>query len=473
VTFVELALRPGGGDTFSGGGGHSDGSSGGGGGMFELVYWLFRLIFAYPQIGVPIVLLVVGYVLYSAHRQRQNRDWDSGPPVALERAIALTDLRRIDPEFSQVLFEDFAFRLFAAAHRARTDLATIAPYVAPAAQTALSRREPIGEAVESVVVGAMRVFRIDIPKSPTDDKGHPNRVRIGVEFEANITTKSHMAYSVESWLFGRNATVISKPPATSKTFPCPNCGAPWKSSDTGSQVCASCGQAVDNGRFDWVVEQISLASIDPRPPTLTTDVPERGNDLPTYRQPDIDDRFAALRRDDPAVTEQALAARLEMIYTRLSDAWSNNDLEPVRGLVSDGLYDYLRYWTDAYARQQLHNALADMRTTKTELAKLERDKHYDALTIRLFARGKDYVVDASGAVLRGSKHRDRSYTEYWTLIRSATRRGPAKNDPTCSNCGAPLKITMAGTCEFCRAHVTAGEFDWVLSKIEQDDTYRG
>jgi hypothetical protein len=32
---------------------------------------------------------------------------------------------------------------------------------------------------------------------------------------------------------------------------------------------------------------------------------------------------------------------------------------------------------------------------------------------------------------------------------------------------------MAGACEHCGAHVTAGEFDWVLSKIEQDDTYRG
>jgi len=146
---VELALRPGGGDSFSGGGGHSGSSDGGGGGgVFELVYWLLRLVFVYPQVGVPILVLGVGYVLYSAYRQHQNRDWDSGPPVALERAIVLIDLRRLDPEFSQVLFEDFAFRLFAAAHRARQALDTIAPYVAPAAQAALAKREPVGEAVE-------------------------------------------------------------------------------------------------------------------------------------------------------------------------------------------------------------------------------------------------------------------------------------------------------------------------------------
>ncbi len=32
---------------------------------------------------------------------------------------------------------------------------------------------------------------------------------------------------------------------------------------------------------------------------------------------------------------------------------------------------------------------------------------------------------------------------------------------------------MAGNCEFCQAHITSGEFDWVLSKIEQDESYLG
>ena len=58
-------------------------------------------------------------------------------------------------------------------------------------------------------------------------------------------------------------------------------------------------------------------------------------------------------------------------------------------------------------------------------------------------------------------------------MRSAARKGAPKSDPTCANCGAPLHVTMAGECEHCGVHVTGGEFDWVVSKIEQDDTYRG
>ncbi len=57
-------------------------------------------------------------------------------------------------------------------------------------------------------------------------------------------------------------------------------------------MCASCGQAVDNGRFDWVVQQISVASIDQRPPSLLAEVEERGTDLPDgVARTDVDERW--------------------------------------------------------------------------------------------------------------------------------------------------------------------------------------
>lgn len=469
--------RPGGGESYSGGGGHGGGGGGGGdaGAIFELIYWTLRLCFYYPQVGLPILAAIVGWVIYSAYRQHQNKDWDSGPPVQLERALDLSDVRRFDPDFSQIVFEDFAYRLFSTAHRARSapeTLATIAPYVAPAARNALASRPPQGVPVQQVIVGAMRVFRADVPEATHDTLDRPTRVRIGIEFEANVATADATYYSVESWLFGRDATRTSKPPDATRGFPCPNCGAPWQTTGTGTQRCAHCGEIVDNGRFDWFVEQISLSSLDERPPTLTTEVRERGTDLPTYRQPGVHERFIALQRDDAAVDPAALDARIRLIYDAMTAAWSNNELAPIRGLVSDGLYDYLSYWVDAYKRQGLRNALVDMRITRIELAKVTRDRWYDAVTFRLWATGKDYVVRGDD-VVRGSKYRERPYSEYWTLIRSSSRKGPTRTDRTCGNCGAPLEVSMAGACTYCGAHVTAGEFDWVLSKVEQDDSYRG
>jgi uncharacterized Zn finger protein (UPF0148 family) len=480
LALVAIAdARPGGGQSFSGGGGHSSGGSGGGGGgaIFELIYWTLRLMFYYPSVGIPLLIAIIIIVAWSYHQQRQNRDWDSGPPAELERPIDPTALRRLDPEFSPVLFEDFAFRLFSTAHRVRNPaqaLLTVAPYVSQAARDQLAQREPMGVPVEQVVVGAIRTTRLDLPDEPTDVDGHPQRVRLAIQYEANVMTGQHTYYSVETWLFGRDATRASKPPAASKGFPCPNCGAPWQASATGTQKCPTCGEIVDNGRFDWIVEQIALSSIDERPPTLTNNPPERGTDLPTYRQPGVDGRFAQLLADDPALSDNSLRARLNLIYDQMNAAWTKCDLRPIRGFVSDGLFDYLQYWIEAYQRQGLRNELVDMRITAATIAKVTRDKWYDAVTLRLWGRGKDFTVrSGSGEVVTGSKHRERAYSEYWTLVRSASRKGATKTEAACSNCGAPLKITQAGACEFCGAHVTGGEFDWVVSKIEQDDTYRG
>jgi predicted lipid-binding transport protein (Tim44 family) len=186
----------------------------------------------------------------------------------------------------------------------------------------------------------------------------------------------------------------------------------------------------------------------------------------------VRDRFSALQREDANVDQHALDARIQLIYNSMTAAWTNNELAPIRGFVSDGLFDYLSYWVDAYKRQGLRNALVDMRITRLELAKVTRDRWYDAVTFRVWATGKDFVLRGSD-VVRGSKRRDRAYSEYWTLIRSASRRGPTKTDHTCPHCGAPLQVSMAGACTYCNAHITSGEFDWVLSKIEQDDSYRG
>ena len=472
--------RPGGGDSFSGGGGHGGGGGGGGGlAVLELLWWILRLVIYYPVVGLPLLGVVIFLIARSSYRAHKNKDWDSGPAATLRRAVPMTELRTIDPDFSQVVFEDFAFRLFSTAQRVRATaegLATVAPYVNEDARGHLAARPPVATPVEQVIVGAMRSVRVDVPDVTVAEgqSAQPPRVRIGIEYEANVATVAHTYYSVETWWFSRDATRHSKPPSTSRTFPCPNCGAPWQAAATGTQVCANCNQVVDNGRFDWVVDQITVNSLEERSPSLTTETEERGTDLETYKAADRDDVWEALVADDPAVTEEALELRLAMIYERLNKGWANNELGGIRGFVSAGLFDYLEYWIDAYKREGLRNQLTDMRITKVEYAKVVRDKYYDAVTIRLWGTGKDFVIKSeTGKVMRGSKHTERAYSEYWTLIRSAGKKGAPKAEPVCGNCGAPLVVTQSGECTHCGAHVTAGEFDWVLSKIEQDDTYRG
>ena len=95
------------------------------------------------------------------------------------------------------------------------------------------------------------------------------------------------------------------------------------------------------------------------------------------------------------------------------------------------------------------------------------------ITVRLRATGLDYTLDEKGELHAGSRDTPREYTEYWTLIRAQSASGAPRADSSCPQCGAPLVVSMGGTCEHCGAHVSSGEFDWVLSRVEQDDSYAG
>jgi hypothetical protein len=134
-----------------------------------------------------------------------------------------------------------------------------------------------------------------------------------------------------------------------------------------------------------------------------------------------------------------------------------------------------RYWIEAYKRQHLRNALDNCTITRMQPCKIMRDAFYDAITLRIGAQGNDYTVDVrSGKVVTGSNSKLRYWTEYWTFVRyrNATT-AHARADLNCPNCGAPLKVNTTGICEYCHGKITSGEFDWVLSKIEQDESYQG
>lgn len=475
--------RPGGGEGYSGGG------DGGGGDDGGLVWLLIRLwiefVIHYPQFGIPAtIVLVVIFMAYKKRREKAGLQvWDSAPPKAPPTRPASRDLdalRNLDPEFSVVLFEDFTYALYAKAHQARSnpkDLEAISPYLSDAARAHLAQRRPVGAPVSGVVIGALRVLGVTIPSAaPPPPGAPPARVSVRLEIEANMTVgmsgAEHTHYVMERWLLERDAGVQSKPPDRVRSLSCPNCGAPFEADTNGR--CSYCGQVVSGGHFDWSVESIELVRLEERPPALTANVQEVGSDWPTLFHPALNARWAELVREDPAVTQEALNARLQLIYGELNAAWSRRDLGGARPFVSDGLFDYLQYWVRAYERQGLRNALEGMRIVEWKTVKIVRDRHYDSLTVRVWGSGRDYTVrQATGDVVSGNPKTDRFYSEYWTLIRGAGVKGAPRADKSCPNCGAPLDVNMAGQCEHCGAKITSGDFDWVLSKIEQDDSYTG
>jgi predicted lipid-binding transport protein (Tim44 family) len=354
-------------------------------------------------------------------------------------------------------------------------MALLAPHFSENAQKSLLSRQPAGTQIERVVIGSMAVSQLTLPDRATTDDGQPYYVKVSVRFESNMSClvdgKQQKFYVDETWTLARAADARSETQEWMEARRCANCGAPFENSS--SRVCESCGAVFADARFGWLVTGVVLNEQKNRPSSLTGYAPEVGTNDATRIHPRTRQELDALAADDPAFTEEGLILRAKLIFEELYQAWNDDELARARPYISDSLYNYLSYWLDAYRHEGLENWVEDYRLTHFDVAKVVRDKHYDAVTVRLWASGKDYTVNAKRKVVGGSKRKERHYSEYWTLIRRAEARGKASVDKQCPNCGAQQKISRAGICEYCKAHITSGEFDWILSKIEQDEAYRG
>jgi predicted RNA-binding Zn-ribbon protein involved in translation (DUF1610 family) len=278
-------------------------------------------------------------------------------------------------------------------------------------------------------------------------------------------------YAVEMWHLSRKKGVLSRKPEKARKIGCPNCGAALDA--IRGNTCSYCKQVVDTGAFDWRVENLDVLTKEPRPPAAAGGGSGQGTQLPTLASPEAHQNLVALVQRDPEFGIELFRARAGMIFRELQAAWSERDWMRVRPFVSDNLFQMQLYWIEGFKRQKVRNVIDRLELGQMETAAVSSDAHYDAITLRIFASCLDYVVSDDGRLVRGSKSTATRFSEYWTFIRGRSAKGKPSVEKKCPNCGAPQKINQAGNCEFCQAKVTSGEFDWVLSRIEQDDVYAG
>lgn len=492
----DVLARVGGGQSYGGGG--SGGGGGDGGGLGALIYLLVRLLLwltiEYPYIGIPLDIIVIAGVIYWFTRRSRKQPpvvtssspyvglgLESGaggrmPPQDVQRAF--NQLRRFDPNFSEIIFTDFCYALYGRAHesrgRGKNALDELSPYLGEEARASLLHlNAPNLKAVQGVIVGAMQVADIRGLATP--------KIEITVEFEANYTEftpregdpRGEMSYYVrEHWHLERKRDVLSPTPEQATALHCPRCGAPLQKDTTGA--CAFCRTKIESGEFQWYVQRIDTLSREAKGPLLTSDVPEVGTLYPTVTQPNLAAVRAGFEQNNPSFTWSDFQARARLIFNELQEAWSSLNWERARPHETDNIFQMHRYWIEAYQRQKLRNALDQYQITAMQPVKIKQDAFYQAITLRIFAQGYDYTVDQSGRVVAGSKTNLRRWSEYWTFIRNSNAKPvAARADLNCPNCGAPLKVNAVGICEFCGGKISSGEFDWVLSKIEQDEAYGG
>ena len=168
---------------------------------------------------------------------------------------------------------------------------------------------------------------------------------------------------------------------------------------------------------------------------------------------------------------EAFQARVKAAFLALQDAWCKQNLDAGRAFLSPGAYFAWRAQLETLAAESRRNVMENIEVHSIQPVQVVHGRVFDDLTVRITAAAADYEVDQTGKVVFGDRT-VRPFTEDWTFQRSvgvATLNKPGTLENTCPSCGAPVSLNQIGECRFCKAAVTSGKFDWVVSHIEQDD----
>ncbi len=482
--------RVGGGSSYSGSRRSSSGGGGGGGGGGDLFGLLFQLIFSVLPWPLKIVLVIIIIIFlikaknrgsstsYGGDDDDDDDDDDTGRRPAASAMPRSNRFhaqlppswaaagRDIDPGFSEVLFLERAVLLVTRAFEAgpkAADLEALSPYLAPSVAQILATRSQGVAVVRGVTVGSIGLADVDA----TDVDGVAMivvRVRLHLNRHVEQGTKPASFYSHEEWTFSRPVGAPAVAEENIARFGCPGCGSPLERDAQGR--CVHCATSLQPGAADWTVRSLRVLDEQARGPLLTQTVDELGTNAPTAKDDGVANDAMALLGE--AETTR-FVKRAREIFENLQVAWTKRELDGLRPWETDALFGSHRFWIEEYQRQQLKNVVDQLHIRQVELCRVERDGAHISATCRIHASCLDYTMDLkANKQVAGSLVERRAFTEYWTFVKHADAKGTA-NLKNCPSCGAPLKITQTGVCEYCQSKVTLGAFDWVASRIEQDE----
>ena len=188
-----------------------------------------------------------------------------------------------------------------------------------------------------------------------------------------------------------------------------------------------------------------------------------------------------IQKTDPAFTAPDFQTFGKQVFMDIQNAWMKRDLEPVRAVLHQNLYQQTQRQVERKIADGIVNHLEMIGVNTTYLTSYRQDAEYEYLSMYLAASMIDYQVkEATGQILFGDKTTRWNLFYKMTFMRtkgSKTRSAKEKDQGImCPNCGAPLKGTSFGKCAYCDSVVLTGIYDWVLSDfgtIRQDTVDEG
>ena len=176
----------------------------------------------------------------------------------------------------------------------------------------------------------------------------------------------------------------------------------------------------------------------------------------------------AIRALDQGFEMESFLQRAEMTFFLVKRGIQRNDAAAIRPYLNDTVFAAVSQ-NIAQSKSQHHHALLEslnIRGVALEDAACNEQGQSLQVHFDLVYRAK--TLDDSNTVVN-DEGEDRSHAERWTFTRSATARTALNGGviaAKCPACGAELRLGLDGVCSHCKASVTNGAVDWVVSDVQ-------
>ena len=378
------------------------------------------------------------------------------------------ELLKVDPNFSKVLFIDFARLVYTRYLESRGERDKEAGVLRPFVNDALWQQMKKHDCLEAkdVVIGSC-----ELSYGSIDDES----CTLNCVVDANVSKLKKGAreferyYVQDNLVFTRTIGALTQSPEQMRTLNCPSCGSPVCCDETG--LCAHCGKAPKPGEGQWALKDIRSYSFE-----AVSKLDEKNNAQsrqfqtvkPWRRSADLAARLRDLKTTYEDFTLSGFHEKVRDCFYKLQKAWSSLQWEPTRTFQTAALYQTHMYWIEQYRRRGWRNVLQCMELLEMYPVVIQQDSFYSSITVRVYAYCVDFTEDQNGELVCGSRTDLTAFYEYWTFVRTRVK-GENGHLKSCPNCGGKLEEALSQECTYCGGHIVSGVFDWTLSAIDQEE----
>jgi len=449
-----LARAGGGGNYVGGGGGFSGGGGGGGEGIGALIY----LVIAYPEIGIPLVIVVVVVAIVKRAMNPARRS-----AKAIQRleqlgapdTSGLAAIKQRDPGFDENRFLEKVKKVEVAVQDAwtRADMRPVRTFLSDGllrrfeTHLQVMRHQGLRNAMADHQVLEARIHAVE--QDPHFDTVHVaiRAAARDVEVDAGLTFEQAMQQAAkarreewtEIWSFLRRPGAKTLAGSGAVEGYCPNCGAPIEVGQT--TRCDHCQALINSGDYDWVLAEITQ-TIEWRP-SSTGEVPG----------------LAALAARDPAFNRQAAEDRASYVFWRWVEARVLATAGPLAKCATPELHARIADQVKAGGARMFKTAVGSVDLVACEPGpEGGRDRIHVKI---LWSSAASNTAAPSPAANVFSLGRKAGAADEGSLSHAR-----------CPECHGPLTENDSPECEYCGANLAAGDKEWVLENVLRPEELR-